>query len=614
MLGFAILAAAIMGVGHAAARFLYGRFESEQPSPLELLITGAVTGIALWIAANWILAITFTLRRGPLRVVALLFVLAALATLRRPRRISVHAWGAISMIAVALWVIFVMWRGSVVPPGNHDVLTYHLPKAVMMMRAGGLESFNVPDARLRTFPANYELLLADVLILTGSDQLIEWISTICYVLFIGIVAMYARRWWGKGMHVSASAMAAAGIPLLLVHSGHPKNDLLTAVFTASAIYWSARWCARGGVMPAVMAILCGVTAIGTKMTAASIVLGVAPFGIAALLRRRPRPRAFAAAIVFAAIALLLCGGWVFVVNASARGEHLSISAGMPTPLYGDWPHVWELPYLIISVSLGLGSDLPWNGQHWPWPTHNLFASHFGPIVGLCILALPFCVWRYRKEGDPLLRRERAIASGAVAIAFVLLLPIIHAPRIASQATVRYALFLAPVIICWTIAPLVRELAAGPYRRVAHAVVALLVVAFLLDAGIAAADDAFAPLDYALWCAAHPGTRQIYWQPLRAESVVDRMAGAHDKIAVTGDGRDTWIYPAYGAALSRDVVFVTAPREIPADAQWIVVDQLPEPFQRPAPNELRFYDAVRADPRFILAYRDSRWNQAVFRRR
>jgi hypothetical protein len=286
---------------------------------------------------------------------------------------------------------------------------------------------------------------------------------------------------------------------------------------------------------------------------------------------------------------------------------------MPTPRYDDWSNLWELPTVMISVSLGLGSTIPWTGRHWPWPTWDLFATHFGPLIGGAILLLPFCMWRYRRsDGDWLLRRERMIATATAIIAFVVLLPITHDPRIASQAVVRYALFLVPVVIGWTVAPLVRELSSGPYRHYVPATMLVLLLVFAVQAGLAAVDDAFAPLEYARWCAAHPGSRRIYWKPLRAGSVVDAMAGPRDKVVITG-GPDIWIYPAYGAALSRDVAVIKDPRNIPPDAQWIAVDHLPSPFSAPSPEALRFFDAVRRDPRFVVVYRDVRSNQAVFRR-
>jgi hypothetical protein len=611
MLGFALLCAAIVTAGCAVARWLYRRFDPDAP-PLERFVAGALLGVILWLAANWALAITFTLTRRNLLIVAALFAIAALSSLPSPRSRgeggrrpgdgrhspAVRPTTIAAALVIAAWCAFVLWRGSVVPPASHDVLTYHLPKALMIARAHGYERFDVPDLRIATFPSNYELLLADVLILAKSDRLTEWIGTGFYLLFLGVVALFARAWWGKGAHVTAAVLAAAGAPLLLLHSGHDKNDVMTAAFAAAALFWSARWCARRGALPAMLAIACGAAAVGTKMTGAAVAIGIAPFGIAALLRRRPRPAAFAGALLFAVVALLLCGGWVFVENARAPLPH--VAAGLPTSQYGQWANLWKVPYLAVRVSLGLDGSLPFTGERWPWPAENLFASHYGPAFALAALALPFCLWRYR--GDA----ERTIAAAAAAIGVAVLLPLIQYPRIAQPSILRYTLFALPVLYGWTIAPIVRNL------RYAPAIVAALAVLFGIYALDMAWNDALAPLPYARWCAEHPGTREIFWSSAHAESVVDRMAGPHDTVAIHGE-YDTWIYPAYGAALSRNVVFALAPRDIPPDAQWVVIDQMPSKQDGPDAEELEFFRALSRDPHFRLVYRNERANQAVFRR-
>ena len=593
MLGFALLCAAIAAAGYGAARRLL-----PDATRLERLVTGALLGAILWIAVNWAFAITFALTRRNLLIAAGVFVVVGLASLRRPERISIRAWSAVALAAIALWCAFVLWRGSVVPPASHDVLTYHLPKAVMIDRAHGYGHFDAPDRRITSFPSNYELLLADVLLLGGSDRLTEWIGTAFYLLFLGVTAMFARRWWGGGVHVAAAVLAAAGAPLLLLHSGHDKNDVMTAVFAAAALYWSAQWCVRRGAMPAALAIACGVTAVGTKMTAGAVAVAVAPFGIAALILRPPRFRAFAGAVLFAVCALLLCGGWVFVRNAQAPPAPHAIGAGLPGAEYGEWRHLWQVPYLATRASLGLGTE-------WPWPADNLFASHYGPLFALAVLALPFCIWRYRRDGDEAMRRERAIAGIAAAVAFFILVPLAQYPRVPLPSILRYTAFILPVLYGWTVAPLVRSLAS---IRWVHGVMAFLVALFAANAIDMALNDALAPLAYARWCAAHPGTREIFWASAHAASAVDRMAGAHDKIAFYGRG-DAWIYPAYGAALARPVFFVNDIGDVPVDAQWVVIDHLPAPNA----NLRRFYDALVRDPRFRLVYRREKENQAVFRR-
>lgn len=610
VLGFILLTIAIFGTGQAAARMLYRRFGDEEPSTIEGFVTAAILGLTLWLAVQWILTMTFSLTARNVLIAASAFAIVGLPAIRKPERLNLDRWSAVCAIPIAAWSAFVLWRGYVVPPVNHDLMTYHLPKAVLLIRARGLEEFSFPDPRIRTFPANYELLLADLLLLSGDDRLIEWISVITYLLFVAVAGMYARRWWGAGRHVAASMLVVAASAVLLIHSGHAKNDLLTGVFAAVAVYWSARWCTRGGVLAAMLAILCGVAGVGTKLSAAAIVIGVAPFGLAALLRRPPSPRALGRAAVFAAVALILCGGWVFVVNATASGpEELADSAGVPTPVYGDWRLMLELPFVITRVSLGLGSDVPWTGEHWPWLPYDLFGPHLGPLMALCAVAVPIGILRHRRLGpDAVLANERLIATAVALIAFAVLLPIVHTPRTAAQAVVRYAVFILPVCAAWTIAPLIRSVG-----RYAPIVLAVLVSNFVLQATLVATEDAHAPLSYATWCARNPGTRRVHTPPQRAAAVADAMAGANETIAVSGsDG--AWIYPAYGANASRHVEVFTDAARVPPGARYIAVDHIPLDILHPAPRELRMIETLSNDPRYQLVYHDKRFNQAVFRRR
>jgi hypothetical protein len=94
---------------------------------------------------------------------------------------------------------------------------------------------------------------------------------------------------------------------------------------------------------------------------------------------------------------------------------------------------------------------------------------------------------------------------------------------------------------------------------------------------------------------------------------DEVAGATDTIATYGV--NAWLYPAYGRNFTRHITQLRspAPAAIPSDARWVLIDWLPEKTLHPSPEELQFYEAMRRDPRFALAYRDDYRNQAVFRR-
>src|SRR5207248_4515629 len=128
-------------------------------------------------------------------------------------------------------------------------------------------------------PANYELLLSDVLMLTGTDHITEWISTFFYIGFLLATGAAVQRWFGRGLHVVAAVMVTAATPVLLLHSGADKNDLMTCFFAIAALMWGARWCVHGGRMPWLLTIASLVLAGGTKPHAAAVLAGLAPFMI-----------------------------------------------------------------------------------------------------------------------------------------------------------------------------------------------------------------------------------------------------------------------------------------------------------------------------------------------
>src|SRR3954467_7710310 len=89
---------------------------------------------------------------------------------------------------------------------------------------------------------------------------------------------FGGRWWraGRGA-IAACILAVAATPLFLLHSGADKNDLMTAFFCGATLLWGARWFARGGRMPLLLAILSLALAAGTKQYGAAIGVGLAPF-------------------------------------------------------------------------------------------------------------------------------------------------------------------------------------------------------------------------------------------------------------------------------------------------------------------------------------------------
>ena len=192
MIGFLLIAAAIVLTGHGVLTAIGRHLDPNELAdllPLERATGAAVMGLVLWLAASWSLALTHTLTRTSLWIAAAAFVLAAAATLvvLRPKiptgdlppELQQAIWWS---MPVLLWTVFAFWRGAVLPPATHDALAYHLTRAILMVRGHGFAHFLVGDARINNFPANYELLLADVLAMAVKRPPTEVDGTLTFLL------------------------------------------------------------------------------------------------------------------------------------------------------------------------------------------------------------------------------------------------------------------------------------------------------------------------------------------------------------------------------------------------------------------------------------------------
>ena len=294
---------------------------------LDRIATVFVLAFAVWIMASWALAIPHALGRnalaiaGGLELVAGALVMWRLGGLRSlSTSISISrpvAIGAlVALTPVVLWTSFAAWRGTILPPYNHDALAYHYPRAVLIMQARGYDFFDLPEPRATTWPANFELLVADFLVLLRSDHGTALLGAASYVGVVLFSALVALEWWGAGAHVAVVAALVASAPVAILHSGLEKNDLLSALFCIAALLWTARWYARGGVASAILATIALALAVGNKLNGGFVFIAAVPVLALGAWRHRAQvtPRQatyFALSLPFLA---LLLGAWPFIVN------------------------------------------------------------------------------------------------------------------------------------------------------------------------------------------------------------------------------------------------------------------------------------------------------------
>ncbi|HYC59578.1 MAG TPA: hypothetical protein VEK79_08425 [Thermoanaerobaculia bacterium] len=646
MIGFTAVAAAVLCVGMAAAAFLWRRLDGvEEREPLELVTAGAVIGLALWLAASWALAYAHWWTRGAVLAVAALFVQSGAAGSQPARWFDGLRAGRsrfFLLLPLLLWIVYVLGRGVVLPPANHDALAYHLPKAALLMDAHGIDDFTVVDSRITLLPWNYELLLSAILITEQRDTVTEWVGTLFYILLLVATGAIARRWWGRGLHVTLCVLVVGATPVLLLNSGAEKADLMAVFLAIAAIVFAARWTVEGGRTNLGLTTLALAVGAGTKSSVAAVGVAIAPFLLYRFIRelraRRVRLRDFALATLVAIAAFLLCGCLEYVddffkpvglIQAQTTGEQTAILR------YGDWQNLWQVPYLILTVPFSSSDEgvwVPWRDEHWFWPHYELFFSHYGELFTLLVLALPFAVFFYRRQGDDATRRQRAIATVMALLAIAISLPVAVRPVGMFAAFPRYFAFIVPLVVCWTVGPVVRQLEEKESLARVKGLVAVAVAAcFVVNAMFCAVQDRFTPLEYAQIALEYPGTRMVWFSQRRAVNHADRIAGPNDTIAIDGTF-DTWSYPAWGAKLTRKVIFLksgTTADQIPANVQWVVLDHswdslwgattnMGEFWTKAAqgprsPVYTRLTRALLQDPHWRATYLDPSIGQAVFRR-
>jgi hypothetical protein len=614
--------------------------EEESPGLFERCTISSALAVILWLASSWVLAIAGLWTSVALAIRAIL--LAAIAALllgrllrargRRALHFSGGALWMLTLLPLIAWTGFILWRGAVLPPLSHDALSYHLPKAVLFSRAEGFAYLRELDARQRNIPANYEVLLTDVIVTQKDDTFTEWLSALFYLMFVAGAAALAERWWGRESRTAALSvmLTVAAVPVLLLHSGAHKNDTMTAAFIVAGVVVFGRWLRTRQPWALLLLLASMAAAVGTKPQAAGVALFMAPFILFRLFRSSRNPlRTLAALMAFGVFAFLLLGGIVFIANLLEERAVVGRTEGGAVIQYGDWRNLWEGPYVLLAAPFARESTLltvPWQSSPWFWRKYEIYFSHLGIPFSLCALAAPVVLLLRRRDERSL---ERHAATFVTVAAFILMMPVVFEPHgMYAISLPRYSLFVVPIVFSWTIAPLaLRSAAIG--KAVIGAALAIFAM-YAVDNGV---NDAFAPPDYVRWASDHPGTRQIPFDRGRAASVVDRLAGPYDKIALD-TSYSSWIQPAFGAGLTRPIHFIPpgdGPVRIPEDVQWVAIDRgwgifwgsgagkdLSDASKyisrgQPSPEELRVRRQLLKDGRFRLRYVQGGRNQLVFER-
>lgn len=262
-----------------------------QPWVLDEDLSAGKAGLVmlLWfgilVGTNWGLAVPRLITAGALWACSACYALVGGGILyfrhrrnprqRRPMELSPMVF--LILLVFGVCAIYVAVRGTLVTVQEFDSLTYHFPKAVEIMRARSIPAITSGDFRVTYFPWNYELLLADSLLLCPGDGLSFLLSILPTFGFCAYAFAILQRAWPGASRVDAllGVVFVGATPTLILQAGAYKNDVLFSFFLLATLYWGTCWCQSGKTRELVLAILGFALGFGTKATALFLVPVVA---------------------------------------------------------------------------------------------------------------------------------------------------------------------------------------------------------------------------------------------------------------------------------------------------------------------------------------------------
>lgn len=651
---FFVCATAVFGT--AVAQRLFER-SNAAPGPLQRWAGAGLCGLICALALSWILALLGLLTKPALLLSAIVLTAAGglglfRSRIGRPgssgkRDMALRRLELLSLLPVVLWIAFSLYRGYRLPVGNFDALSYHLPKSVYLMLDHGYNYLELPDYRLN-YPCNYELLLADSLILENSDRMTGPLSTVFFVLFLLFAAALAEQWWGRDLTVILFVtLLVAATPVLLLHSSAHKNDLMLCAAILSGFLWLGRWLASKAPFDLFLTVASFLIALGTKGQAVFAgFLALSTVTVVSLFSPPRDPRAIlrkaGALLLLALLGGTLLGGIPYLMNLGVTGSPLAFPRNaVQQPGYGDWSNLWTFTVLLTIAPF---SDLdsfvwvPWRGQHWLWPKYDLYFSNFGAqwLVALILLAALVSASRGRRSFVTI-PRGSWVAAVIAAAAWLAMVPMRIRPVGHFAGFPRSMLFIVPVLVTVAGGPFLGSTSPLPIltTRIRDWLLAGAAVLFGVQAALCATFDVYEPITGLI---KFGGTRLVYFTEnhlyRRAATMLDEWAGENDVIAVDA-GPFTWLYPLWGPHFTRRVQ-ILAGREaepIRKEVCWVIVDRglgsegwddprvrdMSEMLRRlnrgrPRPEELLVLKRMLKEPDFYMVHYDRVRNEAIFLRK
>lgn len=622
-------------------------------------LEGMTRFLLLWLGVAWTLAALHALRpAGFITATVAMGVLAVWLFRREPDRqmaILAQTWECLQSIRL-LWVFpgvlglllaFNLFKGLILPCANSDALAWSMPIAIRYHLGHGLDWFTPPQAEWLPHlsdPHNYEIMVASILSLTGTDRVTEWLSTLMACGILTVVGVQFRRWCGPGIHVWTALLVFAAAPVFLLHLAADKGDLLTILLILLGIFWTVRAWLKGSPRPGILAIWVLFAVFNVKRSGWML---APPLLVAVYLRwlvqaargRTPWAPTILRGLGHGMAAALLMGGvktlWLWHhTRPLLKGVAGVASQLAPSAHTFSWADPFRFLW-VVSLAPFRSTDYTvrlLSGVQWYWPEYNLIYSHFGWLFGPALLVAlgVLAIGLFRRGPARGFSREQWLCLSASSLLAFFLLARNYAFDGGFNTFPRFVLFLLPAILAVGFLPLLARI-SRPW------IPGALAILILGGAALQAyKHDMVAPNIYLedLWL--HPEKRRwVFVAPNRIPCVLDRLAGP--KAVVVADCTYlTWLTPLWGEGFTRDVQLVqwqAGQPQIPPNAEWIVIDNISgttwgnghtvrsaadfaQAFRHGVPTErdVRLFSILKADPTWEVVMASPLGEQAIFRRR
>jgi len=198
------------------------------------------------------------------------------AAVREHWLLTIFAAAVAAAWMVNAWVIYQ------VPPNNYDGMTYHLARVGYWLQHANLAAWATPNIRQVTSPANAELGILWTMLFSGSDRwagFIQWAGGWVSGLAIFGIARLLKSTRAQALF---AVSAWATFPAIVLQSTSVQNDLITAAFFTTAIYFLFAGLQQRQKQAMLLSGISLGIALGTKVTPVFLVPGLAVALLAAL--------------------------------------------------------------------------------------------------------------------------------------------------------------------------------------------------------------------------------------------------------------------------------------------------------------------------------------------